>query len=265
MADISKDDLKTEIAAILKDADLTKMSAKKVREEIEEKLDCDLSSRKKEIDDLVMQCLKEKKGSGKKSGKKNGKKDSDDEGGDDDGEDEEEEEEEEEGGDEDGSEEEEKPKRAAKKPAPKRKKGSSEESEEEDEKDSDDEYSPAKKAKGKPKGKGRKKKKGSDSDSDEDWGKNKAKAKKGGGGKRGGGGYTKVCTLTPELAAVVGQDSMARHEVVKKVWAIIKEKNLYDPKNKQFAICNDDLFKVFGVKRFRTFGMMKYLKDHFVD
>lgn len=46
-------------------------------------------------------------------------------------------------------------------------------------------------------------------------------------GKRGGGGYTKVCTLTPELAAVVGQDSMARHEVVKKVWAIIKEKNLY--------------------------------------
>jgi chromatin remodeling complex protein RSC6 len=26
---------------------------------------------------------------------------------------------------------------------------------------------------------------------------------------------------------VVGQDAMARHEVVKKIWAIIKEKNLY--------------------------------------
>lgn len=33
--------------------------------------------------------------------------------------------------------------------------------------------------------------------------------------------------LSPELAAVVGSESMARHEVVKKVWAIIKERNLY--------------------------------------
>lgn len=38
-----------------------------------------------------------------------------------------------------------------------------------------------------------------------------------------------------------------------------------DPKNKQFAICDDELMKVIGVKRFRTFGMMKYLKSHFVD
>lgn len=67
---------------------------------------------------------------------------------------------------------------------------------------------------------------------------------------------------------------------------------LQDPKNKQFAICNDELLAVFGeykvliflrsssfliqpstdlffvfvgVKRFRTFGMMKYLKNHFLD
>lgn len=39
---------------------------------------------------------------------------------------------------------------------------------------------------------------------------------------------------------------MARHEVVKRIWAIIKEKNLYDPKNKQFAICNEELLPVFG-------------------
>jgi chromatin remodeling complex protein RSC6 len=42
----------------------------------------------------------------------------------------------------------------------------------------------------------------------------------------------------------MGQEEMARHEVVKKVWAIIKEKNLYDPKNKQFAICDEQLHKV---------------------
>lgn len=76
------------------------------------------------------------------------------------------------------------------------------------------------------------KKKGSDSDSDEDWGKNKkapgSAAKKGGGGAKGkGGGYTRAITLSPELAAVVGAEQMARHEVVKKVWSIIKERNLY--------------------------------------
>lgn len=86
------------------------------------------------------------------------------------------------------------------------------------------------------------------------------------GGNRGGGkGYTKTMNLSPELAALVGQDAMARHEVVKKVWSIIKERNLYDPKNKQFAICDDALLKVIGVKRFRTFGMMKYLKNHFIS
>lgn len=50
--------------------------------------------------------------------------------------------------------------------------------------------------------------------------------------KRGGGGgaksgYTKPCNLSPELAKLVGKDSMPRHEVVKKIWAIIKERDLY--------------------------------------
>lgn len=78
------------------------------------------------------------------------------------------------------------------------------------------------------------KKKGSDSDSDEDWGKVKKAqgggAKKGGGGGKGvggKGGYTRAITLSPELAAVVGAEQMARHEVVKKIWSIIKERNLY--------------------------------------
>ena len=41
---------------------------------------------------------------------------------------------------------------------------------------------------------------------------------------------------------------MPRHEAVKQIWAIIKERNLYDPKNKQFAICDDELHKIFGKK-----------------
>ncbi|XP_014487435.1 PREDICTED: upstream activation factor subunit spp27 [Dinoponera quadriceps] len=262
MADISKDELRKEITAILKDADLTTMSAKKVRQQIEEKLDVDLTERKKEVDDLVMECLQEKQDGGKKK-KKAASEESEDG-----------EEEEEEASEEEEEEEEKKPaKRSPTKKAPsKRKKGSSDDEESASDDDaSDEEYSPKKPKvtpkKNKPGKKG--KKKGSDSDSDEDWGKNKkapgSAAKKGGGKGKGGGGYTRAITLSPELAAIVGAEQMARHEVVKKVWSIIKERNLYDPKNKQFAICDEELMKVIGVKRFRTFGMMKYLKNHFVD
>lgn len=45
--------------------------------------------------------------------------------------------------------------------------------------------------------------------------------------KRAGGGYTKSITLSPELASLMGSESLPRHEVVKKMWAIIKERNLY--------------------------------------
>lgn len=262
MSDISKEELKKEIAAVLKDADLASITSKKVRQEIEKKLDIDLASRRKEVDELVMEFID----NDKSKSKKNGNVEDDDD-------DEEEEENEEEDEEDEEEEEEKKPKRSApKKAAPaKRKAASSDESEDASDDEGDDEYSPKKKTakKGAAKRGGRKKKGGSDDDSDEDWGKGKKKrasgAKKAPGAKRGGGGYTKAVNLSPELAALVGEDCMPRHEVVKRIWALIKERNLYDPKNKQFAICDDELFKVIGVKRFRTFGMMKFLKNHFVD
>ncbi|XP_025834516.1 upstream activation factor subunit spp27 [Agrilus planipennis] len=249
MADISKEDLRKEITAILKDADLDSTSTKKVRQQLETKLGANLLSRKKEIDTLVMEYVNSKE-------KKNDSED---------GEGSEEEE------DEVSEDEKKGNKRASsgKKP-PAKKAKSSEESDasEPSEGESEEEYSPKKSKPPKTRKLPPKKKKGSESDSDEDWEKaKKAPAKKtgGGGGKGGGKGYTKTMTLSPELAQLVGSSSMARHEVVKKVWSIIKERDLYDPKNKQFAICDDDLFKVIGVKRFRTFGMMKYLKNHFVS
>jgi len=141
--------------------------------------------------------------------------------------------------------------------------------------DDDDDYEPGSKKPKKPKAKKRKAS-DDDDDSDEEWGKKKKVAakpspKKAGGGGGGGGGrgkssaFTKSFKLSDELAAVVGADVMPRHEVVKKLWAVIKERNLQDPGNKQFAICDDQLFKVIGVKRFRTFGMMKHLKSHFLE
>lgn len=74
--------------AILKGASLVDTSAKKVRQQLEEKLGADLQSRKKEIDCLIMEFVSAKDEK-KKKGKKNDSED-DEEG----SEDEEEEEEE---------------------------------------------------------------------------------------------------------------------------------------------------------------------------
>merc|ERR1712156_1086240 len=75
-------------------------------------------------------------------------------------------------------------------------------------------------------------------------------------------GFTKDLKLSDELAAIVGTSKAPRHEVVKQLWAYIKENKLQDPSNKQFAVCDDKLMKVIGEKKFKCFGMAKYLKDH---
>jgi len=58
---------------------------------------------------------------------------------------------------------------------------------------------------------------------------------------------------------------LARQQTVKLMWRYIKENDLADPSDRKFTICNAELMKVFGVKRFYTFGMLKYLKNHFVE
>ena len=68
--------------------------------------------------------------------------------------------------------------------------------------------------------------------------------------------------LSADLADIVGGEEMPRHEVVKRMWAYIKENNLQDPKNKQMIKCDDKLSKVIPTKKFRGFGMVKFLKDH---
>ena len=64
---------------------------------------------------------------------------------------------------------------------------------------------------------------------------------------------------------VLGTNRMARKDVVSNMWRIIKERNLQDPSNKQFVNCDADLLPVFKTKRFKAFGMMKYLKNHIKD
>lgn len=211
MSDVSVAKLRAEVAIVLENADLALVSSKKVREQVQQNLNCDLSSRKKEFDTIVMDYINEQH---ENQHSKQDKMDEDDD------------EDEAANNDDDESvasseSEFEAPKRQAKATARKA-------------------AAPKKK---------------------------NAKTAEGGGAAKSGRkstGFTKAINLSPELSALMGSDSLPRHEVVKNMWAIIKERNLYDPKNKQYAICDDELRKIMKVKRFRTFGMLKHLKPHFL-
>merc|ERR1712107_648254 len=51
-------------------------------------------------------------------------------------------------------------------------------------------------------------------------------------------------------------------EIVKRLWAYLKEHQLQDPENKQFFTPDKTMEPVFGSEKIRAFSMSKYLKDH---
>ncbi|CAL5001340.1 unnamed protein product [Urochloa decumbens] len=81
--------------------------------------------------------------------------------------------------------------------------------------------------------------------------------------RRGGsGGLNKVCGVSPELQAIVGEPAMARTEIVRQLWAYIRKNNLQDPNNKRKIICNDELRLVFETDSTDMFKMNKLLSKH---
>nr|VDC72178.1 unnamed protein product [Brassica rapa] len=80
--------------------------------------------------------------------------------------------------------------------------------------------------------------------------------------KRGGGGFAKVCQLSPQLEKFIGSSQLARTEVVKKMWAYIKEKDLQDPKDRRKILCDESLHSLFHVKAINMFQMNKALAKH---
>src|ERR1700722_13724880 len=55
---------------------------------------------------------------------------------------------------------------------------------------------------------------------------------------------------------------MSRLEVVKRLWAYIKENELQDPNDKRYIVCDDRLMTIFKQNRIHSFTMNKFLTDH---
>ena len=67
---------------------------------------------------------------------------------------------------------------------------------------------------------------------------------------------------SPQLAAVIGSEPVARPEAVKKLWVYIKEHNLQDPKDKRTIVADDKLRAVFGKDSAGMFELAGILGSH---
>ena len=65
-----------------------------------------------------------------------------------------------------------------------------------------------------------------------------------------------------DLAAVVGEGTMARGEVVSKVWEYIKANKLQNPDDGREILADEKLQKVFGKDKVTMFEMNKLLAQH---
>ncbi|KAG4159992.1 hypothetical protein ERO13_D02G206000v2 [Gossypium hirsutum] len=78
-------------------------------------------------------------------------------------------------------------------------------------------------------------------------------------------GIMKPRPVSPEMQALVGVPEIPRTEVLKQIWAYIKEHNLQDPNNKRVIICDDKLKKIFGGKdRVEFLEIAGLINPHFL-
>jgi len=67
---------------------------------------------------------------------------------------------------------------------------------------------------------------------------------------------------SPQLAAVVGSDPVARTEVIKKLWDYIKAHGLQDATNKRAINADDKLKAVFGKPQVTMFELAGIVGKH---
>ncbi|APA06613.1 hypothetical protein SS1G_04824 [Sclerotinia sclerotiorum 1980 UF-70] len=73
------------------------------------------------------------------------------------------------------------------------------------------------------------------------------------------GGFHKQYNLSAALADLVGEPTLSRPQVVKKIWEHIKAHDLQDPSDKRQIICDDKMQLVFNTGKVHMFTMNKLL------
>ncbi len=74
--------------------------------------------------------------------------------------------------------------------------------------------------------------------------------------------FMKALTLSPALAAVVGDKPLPRTEIVSKLWVYIKAKGLQDKINKRMINADEKLKAVFGKAQVSMFEMAGLIGKH---
>jgi chromatin remodeling complex protein RSC6 len=74
--------------------------------------------------------------------------------------------------------------------------------------------------------------------------------------------FMKPVQVSPELAEIVGQGSMPRTEITKKVWEYIKKHKLQDAQNKRNINPDAKLAKVLGSQSIDMFKMTSKISKH---
>ncbi len=93
--------------------------------------------------------------------------------------------------------------------------------------------------------------------------KKKAGKRKGGTGRKPGPGLTAPMQPDAVLAAVIGERTMPRTEVTKKIWEYIRKNNLQDSVNRRQINADEKLKALFGGKKNVTmFELTKHVSNH---
>ena len=74
--------------------------------------------------------------------------------------------------------------------------------------------------------------------------------------------FMKALTLSPALAAVVGDKPLPRTEIVSKLWVYIKSKDLQDKVNKRMINADEKVRAVFGKAQVSMFEMAGLIGKH---
>lgn len=59
--------------------------------------------------------------------------------------------------------------------------------------------------------------------------------------------------VSDSLSALVGETRLSRPQTVKRIWEYVKERDLQDPSDKRFIICDEPLRTVFHTDKVHMF------------